>query len=623
MVGVKRALAVGGLTAVLFGLAGCPSQLLTRIKEEIAKYPFTATSYTFVRQFGSPHPEYSFASPIVKTDTAGNIYVADSSFRIRKFNSAGALQKTFSGVSLLGPGALLYDMAFDTAGNIYTVTNNPNQIQKYDSAGNLLLEWGGTTIYNGVALSSPNAIAVDSAGGVYVSDHLNYRVVKFDTSGNYQSYFGSQGNGGGLFQYPDSIVVDKNNDVYVLDRTYAWIQKFHLGSYVIEWGGTGTPYGTLNVAILGPYGLTISPGSTQYIYVIDSGNNRGLKFTTGGAFVANSDWGSFGTADGQFKSARSIAVDSSGVIYVADNPVSGFGGRIQKFNGSVAPPTWIASWGGGAGSAPGVIAAPWGVAFDPTGNILVVDILNSRVEKFDSAGNFIATWGQAGSGPGDFAFPTGLATDATGNMYVSEMSNSRFTILDPSGAFLRTVGSAGTGDGYFSGPIGIAVDGSGNIYVADAGNERVQVFGPDFNFLRKFGSVGAGDGQFTASGDYGVAVDKSGNVYVSDWRANRVQKFDSQGNFLLKWGTLGTGNGQFNGPVGLATDAVGNVYVCDMANRRVQKFDSNGTFLTKFGVAGAGNGGFGWPVSAAVDSKGNVAVSDYTGALVQIFSPEP
>ena len=64
MVGVKRVIAVGGLAAVLFGLVGCPSPLLTRIKEEIAKAPFTGTSYKFVAQFGSPHPEYAFANPM-------------------------------------------------------------------------------------------------------------------------------------------------------------------------------------------------------------------------------------------------------------------------------------------------------------------------------------------------------------------------------------------------------------------------------------------------------------------------------------------------------------------------------------------------------------------------------
>ena len=75
--------------ALAVGLSGCPSPLLTAIKGEIAKAPFVAKSYSFLRQWGNAHPEYAFYNPIVRTDIAGNVYVADSSFRIRKFNRMG------------------------------------------------------------------------------------------------------------------------------------------------------------------------------------------------------------------------------------------------------------------------------------------------------------------------------------------------------------------------------------------------------------------------------------------------------------------------------------------------------------------------------------------------------
>ena len=276
-------------------------------------------------------------------------------------------------------------MAFDTAGNIYVVTEETLQIQKYSASGVLLAEWGGATTYNGSALNGPSAIAVSSTGGVYVTDLFNHRVVKFSPDGAYQSTFGtldSEGDGGsvldgGQFQSPVAIVVDRDDNVYVLDYDTGFVQKFTPGqAWSSQWGGPAL-YGTANVAISEPHGLTISPGATQYIYVADRGNDRCLKFATNGSFQAGYDWGSSGTLDGQFTGPFSIAVDSSGTIYVSDrNPLNEYGDRIQKFDGSMSPVTWLATWGGRSETEAGAIAGPFGICFDSTGRLLVVDIVS-------------------------------------------------------------------------------------------------------------------------------------------------------------------------------------------------------------------------------------------------------
>ena len=71
-----------------------------RIREEVTRFPFTATSYVFAFPVGSDRPEHAFNDPIVRADTAGNVYVADTSFRIRKFNAAGVLLRTLGIESL-------------------------------------------------------------------------------------------------------------------------------------------------------------------------------------------------------------------------------------------------------------------------------------------------------------------------------------------------------------------------------------------------------------------------------------------------------------------------------------------------------------------------------------------
>ena len=276
-------------------------------------------------------------------------------------------------------------------------------------------------------------------------------------------------------------------------------------------------------------------------------------------------WGTSGTADGQFIGPRGIAVDSGGNVYVA-----GGDPRIQKFNSSG---TFQFKFGGSGSSNPGQFVSPVGVAVDSAGNIYVTDSFGDRtndfVQKFDSLGTLLTSWGTQGSGNSQFFGAGGVAVDASGNVYVADPGNHRIQKFSSAGAFITTFGSNGIGDGQLIGPQGVSIDSAGNIYVADTGNSRIQKFNSSGTFITKWGSAGSGDGQF--SGPCGVSADTSGNVYVSDTGNSRIQKFSSAGAFLESFGASGSGDGQFSAPQYLAADATGNIYVADTGNDRVQK----------------------------------------------------
>jgi PKD domain/NHL repeat len=172
-----------------------------------------------------------------------------------------------------------------------------------------------------------------------------------------------------------------------------------------------------------------------------------------------------------------------------------------------------------------------GIALDSSSNVYVADF--SRLQKFDSNGNFITEWESKTPG-----FIKGASS------------------LHPITIFILT---------------GITVDSSTHVYVADLNSRSIQKFDSNGNFITEWGSEGTGDGQFKTPG--GVAVDSSGNVYVADSGNKRIQKFDSNGNFITKWGSEGTGDGQFSQPDGLAIDTKnGYVYVRDTYNKRIQVF---------------------------------------------------
>src|SRR5262249_1943990 len=137
---------------------------------------------------------------------------------------------------------------------------------------------------------------------------------------------------------------------------------------------------------------------------------------------------------------------------------------------------------GGPGSSNGQFFGPFGLATDGSGNVYVVDQGNDRIQKFDTNGTFLTTWGTEGSGP------TGVATDASGHVYVTEIVNNRIQKFDANGTFLATWGTEGSGNGQFEAPFGVATDASGNVYVADTNNNRIQKFDANGTFLGKWGS---------------------------------------------------------------------------------------------------------------------------------------
>jgi hypothetical protein len=74
------------------------------------------------------------------------------------------------------------------------------------------------------------------------------------------------------------------------------------------------------------------------------------------------------------------------------------------------------------------------------------------LQKFNSEGNFITSWGSCGTGEGEFNDPNGIAVDSSGNVYVADTYNHRiqkFAIYRASGkAEIAAQITAGADDGF-------------------------------------------------------------------------------------------------------------------------------------------------------------------------------
>jgi DNA-binding beta-propeller fold protein YncE len=179
--------------------------------------------------------------------------------------------------------------------------------------------------------------------------------------------------------------------------------------------------------------------------------------------------------------------------------------------------------------------------------------------------------GGRGTGKGEFDSPTAIAVDPSGNILVADTGNGRIEKFSPTGTFVTSIGQ-------FEAPNGVAVDRSGNIYVAEIGSRhRVQKLRPDGTFIAQW-----------SPGLYGprrITIGPDDSIYVVDSGHNRIVKFSPDGQVLASWGSEGSGEGQFKGLSSVAVDPMNNkLYVADPLNSRIQVFDSNGKFLTKWSI---------------------------------------
>lgn len=186
--------------------------------------------------------------------------------------------------------------------------------------------------------------------------------------------------------------------------------------------------------------------------------------------------------------------------------------------------------------------------------------------------------GGKGAGRGQFDFPRGMAIDRSGNILVADTSNGRIQKFSPAGVYLSMFGKPGRNNGELQEPNGLAVDGAGNIYVGDVGNQRVQKFNRDGKFIAQWKGPDSG---FYGPRDVWVTSDNF--VYVLDQGHARIVKFNSNGVFMTAWGSQGHGDGQFLEPSAVAvSEKIERVYVADPRNKRIQVFDTRGRFIAKW-----------------------------------------
>ncbi|MFZ4516653.1 MAG: fibronectin type III domain-containing protein, partial [Acidimicrobiia bacterium] len=253
------------------------------------------------------------------------------------------------------------------------------------------------------------------------------------------------------------------------------------------------------------------------VYVADSGWGRVTKVSKTGSTIWNVNG---------FSSPQSLAVDTSGNVYVVGNH------RVSKIstNGTVTTiaGTGTSGYSGDGGPATNAqLAAPYGVAVDSAGNVYIADTSNQRVRKISTNDGKITTIAGTGvsghSGDGGTATnaqlsaPYGVAVDSAGNVYIADTGNDRVRKISTNGIITTIAGNGSRGYSGDGGPAtnaqlgflqSLAIDGTGNLYIATPNDVRkITVSGTIFPV------TASGIGNVKSIG--GVGTDPSGQVLIT------------------------------------------------------------------------------------------------------------
>lgn len=238
-------------------------------------------------------------------------------------------------------------------------------------------------------------------------------IVVFDRDGNYLYSWGE-----GLFAFPHTILIDKKDDVWLVDRNHCQVMKF-------------TPQGKLLTTI----------------------GTRGYRSDTGAdpTDFSSSSYKSVTHPGGPFNLPAGVAIAPSGEMFFAD----GYGNCcVHKFS---PEGKHILSWGA-PGNGPGEFNLPHAVWIDRRGRVLVADRENDRVQAFTQEGKFLSIW------PSRLIGPAAFYVDKEDAVYIPEHNGGLVSILNLDGERLAQWGS----------PIhrschGIWVDSHGDLYVVEPG----------------------------------------------------------------------------------------------------------------------------------------------------------
>lgn len=278
-----------------------------------------------------------------------------------------------------------------------------------------------------------------SLGGARAFAHGGSRLFEFDRTGKYVREIGKDSY---AFMFAQQVRIDPQDNIWIVDQMTNTVLKFDPQGRVAMILGRkaeavpvpargpgagglpptnapgGAPAGSGQKADLFSRPTDVAFDGAGNIFVADGiGNQRVAKFDKNGVFVTS--FGSKGSAPGQFSTARAIAVDARGNVYVADPGNK----RIQVFDND-----------GTYKSEIGNVGAPQALCLTSGTDPVLYASNSNRADDIDSAGEIyklrldgtvIGKFGKAGRTAKEFNFVNAIDCRNENDLLIGEIGNLR------------------------------------------------------------------------------------------------------------------------------------------------------------------------------------------------------
>ena len=577
----------------------------------------------------SNHRVLEYNTPEAITATAGSgdtsadkVFGQGGVFSTNTCNNGGV-----SADSLCTPVSL----ALDSSNNLYVVDFSNNRVLEYNTplttntTADKVFGQGGVFTVNACnnggltasSLCNATGVAVDGAGNVYIADRSNNRALEYNTPlttdtvadrvfGQNGSFITNTCNNtfGGLVTpvstrslcSPAYAATDAAGNLYLGDsgNNRVLMYKTPLTTDTVADGVLGQNLFTTNIAnsVDGRgFDFAANTGavaidksvSPNRVYVVDTGNNRVLGWSSVAAFTTHvpaglvfgqpnfftNDCSNGGVTATSLCAPRGVAVDSAGNLYVADttnnrvleyNTPFASGTTADRVFGQVLFTTNTCNNGGINQSS---LCTPVGVSLDGSNNLYVGDYGNNRVLEYNTpltsgttadrvfgqGGVFTTnTCNNGGISANSLCSPHGVVAVGT-VLFVADLTNNRVLeytsplttttahlVFGQGGSFTtNTCNVSGLNADSLCHPRWVAF-GASNLFVADTDNNRVLKYNLPLTTNTTADKVFGQGSQFNQSSckaispnslctPDGIALDASNNLYVPDTANHRVLQY--------------------------------------------------------------------------------------------------
>lgn len=278
---------------------------------------------------------------------------------------------------------------------------------------------------------------------------------------------------------------------------------------------------------------------------------QSLHFNALGYFGGN------GNGHGEFTNARAIADDIIGQIYVVDTGNN----RILKFSsqGTLVQSLGEIGWGKDQFDHPIDLSTSLGL------DIYIADSYNQRILRYDKDLNYISQFT-----PDDvlndalrFGFPLAIEMSIHGDLFFIDGENRRIVRISRLGTPDQIFGGFADTGNLIEEPGKICIGPNDLIYILDTKKPQVVIFDYYGNYVLSFGSD-------ILKHPLGIAVDRKQRIFVADGELQQIVIFSSQGIPLGNLGPQILQLGQsFREPVDVVAGRKDFLYVLDRAGSRV------------------------------------------------------